>query len=110
MDIYEVAQNTKDVFLNSPKFPYRTGQLKNNFFDREEVLPNEIVITALEKPLVYYGHILEVAPSIRYALKKASKSKYSYVKHNNRHYRYIERCIDSDVIPFLENNYGVKRI
>lgn len=110
MDIIEVAQSSKDVFLNSAKFPYRTGQLKNNFFDEEEATENSVKINALKKPLVYYGHILEVAPSIRYALRKASKSKYSYVKHNNKHYKYIERCIESDVIPFLENSYGVKRI
>lgn len=110
MDLIEISQTTKEVFLNSAKFPYRTGQLKNNFFDEEEVTNNSVKINALKKPLVFYGHILEVAPSIRYRLKKVGKAKYDYEPKNNKHYRYIERCIESDVIPFLEESYGVKRI
>lgn len=111
MNLMEVLGDVKNTLLNSASFPYRTGQLKDNFFDENIVSEtNKVSITALSKPLVFYGQILEVAPSIRYRLRKTGKAEYSYIKKPNRHYRYIEKCIDNSVIPFIENKYGVKRV
>lgn len=111
MDLVEVGIDFQKVLVTSPQFPFKLGTLRDNFFDAGvEREPNKLSFTALSNPLVFYGHILEVSPSIRYKLRKVGKAKYNYIKKNNRHYRYIERCIESDVIPFLEESYGVKRI
>lgn len=106
---------TQNALLNSAKFPYKTGQLKNNFIDRNStiIFGNNASFTVLSNPLVNYGRILENAPSIRYRLKRTNNKKrieYSYVKRANRHFRYIERIIESDVIAALEIELGVKRI
>lgn len=111
MDLVEVLRDVKYNLLNSRAFPYRTGQLKDNFFDENVASEtNKVSVTALSNPLVFYGHILEVAPSIRYRITKSGNAKYSYKKRRNKHYLYIEKCINNSVIPFLENKYGVKQI
>ena len=113
MDLVELGVDFQTVLVKSPSFPVDKGTLRDNFFDAGvQYESNKLSFTALSNPLIYYGHILEVAPRIRYKIRKKSKGQYTYKKfeHPNRHYMYIEKCIDNSVIPFIENKYGVKRI
>lgn len=111
----EIVDLTKNTLLYSAKFPYRTGKLRNNFIDRNSTIIGDYdaSFTVLSNPEVNYGRILENAPSIRYRLRRVdnkNRIQYSYVRHNNRHFRYIERIIESDVVPALENSLGVEKI
>ena len=92
-------------------FCYRTGQLKENFFDEgiQQLSDNSIGFTVMSNPIIYYGKILQVAPSIRYGLKKRG-AVYSYIKHKNRHFRFIDKIIDKDVVPAIEQELGVRLI
>lgn len=112
MDLNRAMETTKQNIIFSNLFPYRTGQLRDNFFDDGilNLSDRSIGFSVLGNPIVYYGKILEVAPSIRYRLRKVSKGKYSYSKHKNRHYRYIDRIIEQDVVPAIEEDLGVKRV
>ena len=114
MNLNEVSQLVTYQFLGSAKFPYDTGRLHNNFFS-EPISngENSIIFNLMENPVVYYGKILENAPSIRYRIRKVSNykgNKYTYKKKENKHFRYIERIMEEDVIPMLESEYGVKRV
>lgn len=111
----EIVDITKNTLLFSAKFPYRTGKLRNNFIDRNSTIigDNNASFTVLSNPEVNYGRILENAPTIRYRLRRTNNKnriEYSYVRRDNRHFRYIERIIESDVVPALENGLGVERI
>lgn len=113
MNLSEISNFAKDVFLSSRQFPYKTGQLHDNFFDDEISSTNSIIVPIMTKKIVYYGKILEVAPAIRYRIKRDTTfmgNRYTYIKHNNIHFRYIDRIIEDDVIPALEQEYGVKRV
>lgn len=115
MELNNVVEIIKNTMLNSSIFPYRTGQLRDNFFENE-ILPieNGVAVQILAKPLVNYGKILENAPTIRYGLREekvgryGQVAKYSYIPHKNRHFRYIDKIIDSDVVRVLESELGVK--
>lgn len=106
MDLNRALQITQDTMLDSPDFPYRTGQLKNNFIDKGilTLSPKSIGFSVLGTDFVYYGKILEVAPSINY------KTKTGHIRHKNIHYQYIERIIDGDVVPAIEEGLGVRLI
>lgn len=116
MDFREFAVDFQDTFLNSNLFPYRTGQLKNNFFTSTELTDDGLTLHLMQNPIVKYGKILEEAPSIRYGIKSTEKgfyrqiSKFRYVKKRNKHFRYIERIIEKDMIPYIEDNYDAKFI
>lgn len=111
----EIVDITKNSLLYSAKFPYKTGKLRDNFIDRNSTIIGDYnaSFTVLSNPIVNYGRILENAPSIRYRLRRTNNKnriEYTYVKRNNRHFRYIERIIESDVVPALENGLGVERV
>lgn len=112
MDLNSALTITQNSIKTSSLFPYRTGFLLEHFFDKGVLAmgDNAIGFSVLSNPAVNYGKILENAPSIRYRIRKVSKHYYSYVKHTNRHFRYIERIIENDVVPAIENGLGVVRI
>ena len=111
MDIIELSHDFMMNFVNNAKFPYRTGQLHDNFRDKFGIVVSDddrkISFSVLENPIVNYGRILEVAPTIKYRAIKNGKN--GYIEHRNRHYRYIERISDS-LVPLLEQQYGVKYV
>lgn len=117
MDLQQAIDITKYNFLFSSRFPFRTGNLRNNFFDNAiSTSDKSISFTVMSSPnlivgknKVNYGKLLEQAPSIRYGLKKKGYL-YSYIRHQNKHYRYIEKIIENDVVPALETDLGVKLI
>lgn len=110
MDLKEVVDITQQTILNSAKFPYRTGYLHDNFIDNDLAIGGGIAtFSVLSKPSVEYGKILENAPSIRYRLRKVRAGKFSYIRHENRHFRYIDRIIESEVLSAIESGIGVKR-
>src|SRR5574344_135094 len=105
MDLQRVLSITQYAMLGSSKFPYKTGQLHDNFLNGDEVVADNFAsFSVLGKPKIEYGMILENAPSIRYRLRKVSAHKYGYIRHTNRHFRYIERIINSDVVSAIEND------
>lgn len=106
MDLYGIVDTVQQTMLESPKFPYRTGQLHNNFIDKgiETLSDKSIGFSVLGNPVVYYGDILEKAYSINY------KTKTGHIRHKNKHYQYIERIIEDDVVRALESGFGVKRV
>lgn len=110
MELLEVQNLVIDTLLNSSMFPYRTGFLREHFFDnsRETSTENTLTTTMLDNPQVKYGRILEVAPSIRYRIRKINKHEYDYIKHQNRHFRYIERIIDNEGVQAIESEFGVR--
>lgn len=114
MNLIGVANTVQRTMLASPLFPYKTGQLHDNFIDKgsEVAVGNTLTFTVLSNPLVNYGRILEVAPAIRYKIRKLNKkgNYYTYTKHKNRHFRYIERIIESYVISAIENEHGVRYV
>ena len=112
MDLNRALTTTQESIKASSLFPYRTGFLLNNFFDKGVLAlsDNSIGFSVLSNPKVYYGKILENAPSIRYKIRKVTKGYYSYIKHTNRHFRYIERIIEKDVVPAIERELGVVRV
>lgn len=115
MDLFRVANIVRDTMLSSSQFPYKTGYLHDNFFDKsgEISTDTELTLGILSEPTVYYGKILENAPSIRYKLRKDNSAKgnrYTYIRHNNRHFRYIDRIIEDEVISAIESEFGVKRV
>lgn len=112
MDLYHAIEITKQNIIFSERFPYRTGQLRDNFFD-EGIIPesdNSLSFTVMSNPKIYYGKILQVAPSIRYKIHKVSAGKFKYVKHANKHFRFIDKIIDESVVSALETDLGVRRI
>lgn len=105
MDLTSIANIVQTTIVNSAKFPYRTGRLKNNFFDNNiQTIDNKTTFTVLSNPLVSYGKILQERASINY------RTKNSTIRHKNRHFRYIDKIVNTDVISAIENSYGVKRI
>lgn len=106
MQLIEVSNLVKEQIVNSPIFPYRTGQLKENFIDvgSDISLDNNYSFTILSNPVVYYGKILEDRASIRY------RTKNHIIRHKNRHFRYIDRIIESEIVPEIEREFGVRRI
>lgn len=114
MNLNEVGKLATYTFLSSVRFPRDSGQLHDNFFSKPIAAgENSISFPLMKNPDVKYGKILEVAPSIRYKIRRVSGFKgnrYTYKKHPNKHFRYIENIIEQDIIPMLENEYGVKKI
>ena len=112
MDLLEVQEVVNNTLLSSSMFPYRTGYLHDHFFDNsiETSTENSLSYTILNNKEINYGRILEVAPAIRYRLRRIDKHHYDYIKHTNRHFRYIERIIDNDVVQAIESKFGVKKI
>lgn len=106
MDLNEVNMNVQNAVLNSAKFPYRTGQLRNNFFDFSSIVSGGDVarVDILTSPLVRYGKILEDRASIKY------RTKNHFIYHKNKHFRYIDRIIETDVVDMLKTEYGVRLI
>lgn len=113
MDLVEVSSTVQNAILNSALFPYRTGNLRDNFIDygSEVSNGNEYSFSVLSSPMliksskgVNYGKLLEERASIRY------RTKNHIIRHKNTHFRYIERIIDNDVIDAIQIEYGVKRI
>lgn len=104
MDLLEVSSLVQNALVNSASFPYRTGHLKSNFLDATTQLEDKVSFGVLNKQSVYYGKILQERASINY------KTKNSSIRHKNRHFRYIDRIVQQDVIPQIENTYGVRRI
>jgi len=104
MDMEEVAFAVENVVLNSATFPYRTGQLRNNFFDYTsgKMVGNVYSIDILTNPDVNYGKILQERASIRY------RTKNHYIYHKNKHFRYIDKIIDRDVVPAIEIEFNVR--
>lgn len=104
MNLLEVSNIVKDTIVNSSKFPFRTGQLKDNFIDigSDTQSGNTYSFTALDNPLINYGQILEERASIRY------RTKNHFIRHKNKHFRYIERIIDADVVSAIEREFGVR--
>lgn len=111
MDLERPVEIVRQNIIFSQKFPFRTGQLRDNFFDEgfTQLEPNSISFTVMSNPKIYYGKILQVAPSIRYRIKKVGYG-YTYIKHTNRHFRFIDRICEEDAIPAIENDLGVKLI
>lgn len=111
MDLERPVEITKQNIIFSRKFPYRNGKLRDNFFDEGymQLEPNSISFTVMSNPEIYYGKILQVAPSIRYRIKKVGHG-YTYIKHTNRHFRFIDRICEDDVILAIENDMGVRLI
>ena len=106
MDMEEVAFVVENVVLNSATFPYRTGQLRNNFFNYTsgQMVGDTYSIDILTTPLVNYGKILQDRASIRY------RTKNHYIYHKNKHFRYIDKIINRDVVSALELEFGVRRV
>ena len=117
MDLQRAVNITQENILFSDLFPFRTGNLRNNFFDATKpISENSIGFSVMSsqklivgKNNVNYGKLLETAPSIRYGLKK-NGVVYNYVRYDNRHYKFIERIIEKDVIPAIEYDLGVKLV
>lgn len=110
MELLRVRNVVVDTLLNSASFPYRTGFGREHYFDnsREISTENTLTTTMLDNPEVRYMRILEVAPSIRYRIRKINKHEYDYIKHQNRHFRYIERIIDNEGVQAIESEFGVR--
>lgn len=106
MDLMRVVDVVKDSFMSSSIFPFRTGQLKDNFFDKNvyQLGEKDLGFEVIKNKDVYYGKILEIAPSIKY------RTRNGYIKHKNRHYMFIENIIENDTVPAIEKEFGVKRI
>ena len=104
MDLLEVSSLVQNALVNSASFPVRKGHLKSNFLDETTQSEDKVSFGVLNKQSVYYGKILQERASINY------KTKNSSIRHKNRHFRYIDRIIQQDVIPQIENTYGVRRI
>jgi len=104
MDLQEVSNIVKEEIVNSSKFPFRSGQLKRNFIDLgSDTETNDThSFTVLSNPIVNYGHILEERASIRY------RTKNHFIRHKNKHYKYIERIVEADIIPAIEREFGVR--
>ena len=116
MDLLELSNFVKAEFLSSPIFPYRTGNLKRNFFDVNGFSQTDNIVTQtiLSSPDLLvgkrgtnYGKLLQFAPSIRRGFKKKGYI-YKYKRKPNIHFRYINRIIDNEIVGKIENNYGVK--
>ena len=106
LELEEIAMAVENAVLNSAIFPYRTGQLRNNFFDfgsaRSDGQTHTIDI--MTNPVVYYGKILQTRRNIRY------KTKNHYIAHENKHFRFIDNIIRTDVAPMLRIEYGARRV
>ena len=111
MDLLRVQEVVNNTLLSSGQFPYRTGYLHDNFFNGSRIssTENTLTETILDEPSVKYGRILEVAPTIRYGIKKQGYL-YKYKQYKNRHFRYIDNIIENEVVDAIENEFGVKRI
>ena len=111
MDLLRVQEVVNNGLLYSGQFPYRTGYLKDHFFtgSTQTSTQNTLTETILDEPTVKYGRILEVAPTIRYGMKKVGYL-YQYKRNKNRHFRYIERIINEEVVGAIESEFGVKKI
>lgn len=117
MNLNELSNVIQDSFLNSAMFPYKSGNLKQNFFDKGGEVVGENMVTIgilssdrLVKRGLNYGKMLQIAPSIRYRKRGLIQGKPTHIRHKNRHYRYINRIIETDVVSAIENSFGVKRI
>lgn len=117
MNLNELSNVIQSSFLNSAMFPYKSGNLKQNFFDRNGEIISDNMVTIgilssdrLIKRGLNYGKMLQFAPSIRYRKRGLIQGKPTYIRHKNRHYRYINNIIESSVVPMIENSFGVKRI
>lgn len=112
MDLERAVEVTKQNIIFSNKFPYRTGQLRDNFFDEGIQITggNSISFTVMSNPKIYYGKILQIAPSIRYRVHKVGRGKFSYIKHTNKHFRFIDKIIEQDVVSAIEEDMGVRLI
>lgn len=104
MNLNDVSLLVQSGLVNSAKFPFRTGHLKSNFLDTANQTDNNVEFTVLSKPSVYYGKILQERASINY------RTKNSTIRHKNRHFRYIDRIVEEDILSQIENAYGVRRI
>lgn len=111
MEFKSLINLVQNGIINSVLFPYKTGQLKNNFIDKgSEIISDKVAeFSVLSNPLINYGIILENANTIRYGLKKVGY-KYKYIEKSNRHWHYQERINEHDIIPLIEDTLGVKRI
>lgn len=119
MDLLKVNEVVQSAFLNSASFPFRTGNLKDNFFDANGAMQidNTLQVGILSsKNLingnrgVNYGKILQIAPSIRYRKKGLISGRVTHIRHKNKHFRYIDNIIESDVVGAIEREFGVKRV
>lgn len=105
MDLVEVAFLVQRGMINSSKFPFRKGGLKDNFLDiGVQSNNNNLSFTVLSNPKIKYGKILQERASINY------RTKNSTIRHKNRHFRYIDRIVEEDILSQIENAYGVRRI
>lgn len=104
----ELVKGIKSTIINSRLFPYRTGQLKNLFYDNRtlNISGNVCNVPILNNKKVLYGKILEDAPAIRYGIRKIAKARYNYRKYPNRHFKYIEKIIDKDVVSYIKRLGG----
>ncbi len=101
----DVAMTAENAVLNSAIFPYRTGQLRDNFFDFASARTDGKIYTIdlMTEPRVYYGKILQTRRNIRY------KTKNHFIAHQNKHFRFIDKIIESDVVSAIELEYGIRR-
>lgn len=107
-----------------PWAPYATGQLRDNIVDGITINDNSASMSLLGNPLVYYGIILNNAPSIRYGLKKSGVfnrerktegdrtyiGSYRYVRRDNKHYHYLDNYFNNEAAQIVERELGAKRI
>ena len=105
MNMEEIAFAVENAVLNSATFPYRTGQLRNNFFDYTsgKTIDNVYSVDILTNPVVNYGKILQERASIRY------RTKNHHIYHKNKHFRYIDKIVERDVVPAIEIEFNVRR-
>lgn len=106
MGVKEIADVIKTEIVESPRFPYRNGILKGSFIDKNSDIEsaNSYSFTILSSPTVQYGKILEKRASICY------RTKNHFIRHKNKHFRYIEKIIDDNVVGKIENMFNLKRV
>lgn len=120
MDLLKVNEVVQSAFLNSASFPYRTGNLKDNFFDANGAMQidNTLQVGILSssnlikgRKRVNYGKLLQVKPYIKYRKREKILGFIpTHIRHKNKHFRYIDNIIESDVVGAIEREFGVKRV
>ena len=92
---YEFAKEIVRLFQESADFPYDTGNLK--YHGTNAVADTHGADTA---SVVFGGETAEYAYYLQYNLTVGATAR------PNRHYRFVNRILEKDVLPALRAKYG----